>query len=90
MRGSRITAAFGDSFITDFLTSGIAFVDAGPFLNNAYRLSLRLNTSLYDALYLALAEFYGGFVISDDRRFRRALGGSHPRVVWLEDYQPEG
>ena len=53
VRGGRITAAFGDSSITDFLTSGIAFVDAGPFVNTAYRLSLRLNTSLYDALYLA-------------------------------------
>lgn len=43
--------------------------------------------SLYDCLYLALAETIDGGVIMADRKFYLALpnGPYSPRIVWVED-----
>lgn len=53
----------------------------------AYELALDTQQSLYDCLYLALAEAVDGRMITADLRFSQALTGgpySH-RVVWVED-----
>ncbi len=53
----------------------------------AYELALDTRQSLYDCLYLALAEAVDGRMITADLRFYQALTGgpySH-QVVWVED-----
>ena len=53
----------------------------------AYRLALDTHRSLYDCLYLALAEAIDGIMITADRRFYAALadGAYGRRILWVED-----
>ena len=89
VRARRLAEDEAAASLAELFTSRIVFVDDDELLADALHLSLRLNTSYYDTLYLVLAAAVNGILISADNRFRRALGGSHPRVIWLEDYQPE-
>lgn len=54
---------------------------------SAYDLALDTRQSLYDCLYLALAEAVDGTLITADRRFYTAItGGPYGRrVSWVED-----
>ena len=53
----------------------------------AYALALQTQRSLYDCLYLALAEVIDGALITADRQFYMALAsGIHARrMLWIED-----
>ncbi len=53
----------------------------------AYELALNTRRSLYDCLYLALAEAVDGVMITADHKFYRGLvrGPFHQRLVWVED-----
>lgn len=53
----------------------------------AYELALDTQQSLYDCLYLSLAETVDGRLITADRKFYNALTGGafHDRLVWVED-----
>jgi predicted nucleic acid-binding protein len=53
----------------------------------AYELALDTRQSLYDCLYLALAETVDGRLITADRKFYSALamGSYSRRLVWVED-----
>ena len=55
----------------------------------ALTLSERFNlAAVYDAYYLALADFYGCPLWTDDRRLLRAVGAGRPEVHWIGDYEP--
>jgi predicted nucleic acid-binding protein len=58
-----------------------------PLLPAALDLALSLDRTVYDCLYLALAEARNSVVVTADRRFHRAVSGSvwSDRVVWIED-----
>ena len=53
----------------------------------AYQLALDTQRSVYDCLYLALAEAIDGVMITADHKFYSSLtGGSYGRrVLWVED-----
>lgn len=53
----------------------------------AYELALNTQQSLYDCLYLALAEAVEGRMVTADRKFYQALAGGpfNQRLVWVED-----
>lgn len=53
----------------------------------AYHLALDTQRSLYDCLYLALAESVDGLMVTADRKFYSSLtGGAYGRrVLWVED-----
>lgn len=53
----------------------------------AYDLALDTQQSLYDCLYLALAEAIDGKLITADRKFYKSLTGGvfDQRLVWVED-----
>jgi predicted nucleic acid-binding protein len=53
----------------------------------AYELALDTRQSLYDCLYLALAEAVDGRLITADRKFYNPLarGSYGRRLVWVED-----
>ncbi len=44
-------------------------------------------SGVYDAYYVALAEFFACDLWTDDRRLLRALQGRLPFVKWIGDYQ---
>ncbi len=53
----------------------------------AYRLALDTQRSVYDCLYLALAEVIDGVMITTDHKFYSSLTGGlyGRRVLWVED-----
>ena len=53
----------------------------------AYELALDTQQSVYDCLYLALAEAVDGRMITADRKLYKALTGGpyDQRLVWVED-----
>jgi predicted nucleic acid-binding protein len=58
-----------------------------PLLSAALDLAISLNQTVYDCLYLALAEARNSIVVTADRRFYDAVTGSvwADRIVWIED-----
>jgi predicted nucleic acid-binding protein len=53
----------------------------------AYTLARQTHQSLYDCMYLALAETINGQVVTADRKFHTAItkGQYGQRVLWVED-----
>ena len=49
--------------------SDIQFYAAEPYLKSAYQISETINHSLYDCLYIAVAQYVGGTVITTDQKF---------------------
>jgi len=58
-----------------------------PLLPSAFDLAVSLDQTVYDCLYLALAEDRASVMITADRRFHGAVVRSPwaDRVVWIED-----
>jgi predicted nucleic acid-binding protein len=58
-----------------------------PLLPAALDLALALHQTVYDCLYLALAEARNSVIVTADRRFHEAVNGSvwSDRIVWIED-----
>lgn len=70
--------------LTQLPSSGMR---AGRLFPTAYQLALDTQRSLYDCLYLALAEAVDGLMVTADRKFYSSLTGSSygSRVLWVED-----
>jgi predicted nucleic acid-binding protein len=58
-----------------------------PRLPAALDLAVALDQTVYDCLYLALAETRNSIMVTADRRFRDVVSGSvwADRVAWIED-----
>jgi len=59
---------------------------------DAVAIALRRGCSVYDSLYLALADKIDGRLVTADRRLVNALTGTEAagRLVWIEDLAPGG
>lgn len=74
-------------FLLDFLSSPLS-IESSPFLlESAWNIATRYKRSVYDSLYLALADDLGATLVTADRRFYNALhetrlGG---RLLWVGD-----
>ena len=83
----RIQPASGKQAIEDFLALGLKTVDSVGLTLAAYDVVQRHGCSLYDALYLALAEQLGlRFITADAKLYRRLR--HLPHIVWIGDYSP--
>ena len=58
-----------------------------PLLPAALDLAISLEQTVYDCLYLALAEARNSIVVTADRRFHEVVNASvwADRIVWIED-----
>lgn len=61
-------------------------------LRPAYALARQIQRSLYDCLYLALAEVIDGRMVTADRKLYAALKDGDPgrRLLWVEGLPPAG
>lgn len=89
VRTHRLTAALARTVIANFLAWRIPTVGNDELILLAYDLAVRFGCSLYDGLYLALAETTDCPLVYADRRLRNALGGRFPQSLWLTDYTPQ-
>lgn len=90
VRAGRKTPASGRRAIADFLALSIPTVDDADLIEAGYDQALRFHGSLYDGLYVALADVLACPLIHADRRLRNELGATFPLALWLTDYAPNG
>ena len=86
LRARRLLPAPGRLSIADFLALRIATVDDDTLIEAGYDQALQFDCSLYDGLYLSLAETLVCPFVYADKRLRNALGTRFPLAIWLADY----
>lgn len=87
IRRDELTRDEGDIILKEFRQLPLKYHSDKRLFHAGYALALGTQQSLYDCLYLALAETIDGAVITADRRFFLALskGPYAPRIIWIED-----
>ena len=88
LRTNRLTPSEGGRAIAAFFAAQVPTVDDNALIEAGYDQARRFGCSLYDGLYLALAENIGCPFIHADRRLRNTLGTRFPRALWLSDDAP--
>ena len=86
LRTKRLTVSEGRAAISAFFAWQVPTIDDGGLIEAGYDQVVRFGCSLYDGLYLALAEIVGCPLVYADRRLRNALGGQFHHALWLGDY----
>lgn len=86
VRTNRLTVEQAGTAIADFLAWRIPTVAGDDLILAAYDHAIRFGCSLYDGLYLALADSAECPLIYADLRLRRAIEGRFPYSLWLADY----
>lgn len=86
VRRNRLPADVGATAVRQFLSWDILTVASGELIQAGYGYAIRFGCSLYDGLYLALAELTSSHFIFADRRLRNALADGFPLALWIEDY----
>lgn len=87
VRRGELTQAETDLILTELRHIPLQRHADERLFRPAYALALQTRQSLYDCLYLALAEVIDGKVVTADRKFYSALakGWYGPRVYWVDD-----
>ncbi|MDH3503387.1 MAG: type II toxin-antitoxin system VapC family toxin [Nitrospirota bacterium] len=87
IRREELTRDEGDVILKEFRHLPLQYHPNERLFHPAYALALVTHQSLYDCLYLALAETIDGAVITADRKFYLALsnGPYGPKIIWIED-----
>lgn len=87
IRRNELTRNEGDVILKEFRQLPLQYHSDERLFHAGYALALATHQSLYDCLYLALAETIDGAVITADRKFFLTLsnGPYGPRIIWIED-----
>ena len=87
IRRGEITRAEGDVILKELKHLPLQRHADERLFPAAYQLALDTQRSVYDCLYLALAEAVDGIMVTADHKFYSSLtGGSYgKRVLWVED-----
>ena len=84
----RLTSAAARQAAQDFHALGISFVATPELILDAMIAVERFGCSLYDAVYVSLAEQLSCDLVTADDRLLHRLQGRAPWVRWLGDYKP--
>lgn len=79
----------GLDIIAELLALGIRFEPAEKTIGRAYELARQHNRTVYDAMYLALAESHDCEMLTADERLYNAVADHLPYVRWLRTWQPK-
>ncbi|MEW6542561.1 MAG: type II toxin-antitoxin system VapC family toxin [Nitrospirota bacterium] len=87
IRRGEITGEEGDFILKELRQLPFRRHADERLFRSAYALALQTQRSLYDCLYLALAEVIDGRMVTADRKFYAALmaGEQGRRLLWVED-----
>ncbi len=87
IRRGEITRAEGDVILKELKHLPLQRHADERLFPAAYQLAVDTQRSVYDCLYLALAEAVDGVMVTADHKFYSSLtGGSYGRrVLWVED-----
>lgn len=86
-----LTLADGQRVLSHFLTFPVTLMAMGTIYQDALVIADAFGLpAVYDAQYVALAQYLGSTLWTDDRRLLRVLGGKLACVKWIGDYVREG
>lgn len=76
-----------ESMLADIPGFPVTLHECGPLLIPAFRIAVQHDRTIYDSLYVALAEREGATLVTDDRRLVNSLANSvhAARVSFLTD-----
>ena len=81
-----LAAADAQSIVDDFRALPFTFVPTASLLDDAYKLAVKHQRTVYDSLYLALSLREGCQFVTADEKFANALGSSFPSILWLANW----
>lgn len=82
-RREQMEAEVAQEALSALLASGIRFVPIETLVADAHRLACQYGRTIYDALYLALAQQRGCEFVTADERLYNAVKDQLPWVKWL-------
>jgi predicted nucleic acid-binding protein len=85
VRTRRISPTQGRAAIENLFALDLPTVHHANLILAGYDEALRFGCSVYDGLYLALAEAARCAFVYADQRLRNTLAGRFPLAVWIED-----
>lgn len=85
-RQKTITAAEADGFVDALLRAPIHITPATDLLKAAYAIAIRYDRSIYDALFVALADRLDLPGITADEPLYHAVNKDFPRIVLLKNW----
>lgn len=87
IRRDELTPKEGEAILKELNNIPLQKHSDERLLKSAFALALQTKQSLYDCLYLALAETLNGHVVTADRKFYSSLASGQygQRVLWVEE-----
>jgi predicted nucleic acid-binding protein len=87
-RQGDLTPEEANESLADLLTLNIPLVSASSLAQTSLQLALQHQRTMYDSLYLALAQERDCPLMTADERFFNAVGSQFPNLQWLRNWQP--
>jgi predicted nucleic acid-binding protein len=87
--GSEVEGASAVAILENFQRVAIETFALMPLLPSAFAIASAAGHSVYDCLYVALAEREDCPLVTADRRFYEAFAGGHlgHRMLWIEAFE---
>lgn len=83
----EITVQEAEEILKDFLRFPVQTQGSRVLLSSAWQLANGSGATVYDSLYLSLANFHGCPLVTADRKFYESISKrtASSRVIWVED-----
>ena len=81
-----LAAADAQNVIAEFRKLEFTFISSASLLDEAYRLAVAYQRTVYDSIYLALSIRENCQLVTADERFVNAIGSAIPNLVWLPNW----
>jgi predicted nucleic acid-binding protein len=86
LRQKAITPAEADSFLDALLRAPVDTFPASDLIKAAFSIAVRYDRSIYDALFVALAEKQGLQGVTADEPLYNAVNADFPRITLLRQW----
>lgn len=81
-----LAASDAQSIVDDFPALPFTFVPTATLLEDAYKLAVKHQRTVYDSLYLALSLREDCQFVTADEKFVNAIASSFPSIVWIANW----
>jgi predicted nucleic acid-binding protein len=82
-RFQGLAAADAEEIVAGFQQLGLVIVPSSVLLEEAYRLAITHQRTVYDALYLALSVRESCRFVTSDEKLVNAVGSAFPNLIWV-------
>lgn len=84
----EITPQQAEDILKDFIRFPIQTVSSKFLLSSAYKLAYETSTTVYDCLYLVLAQSRECSLVTADKKFYESITKKRrqAKIIWIEDF----